>query len=238
MKQRRIPIAYIAFNQWKNNTNNFLQSDDPANPGHKQWERLGLTLAESAAWAAETLAWNALYAKYSDKDQKTLSIIRQCRDMKFNLIEGNRGIVNRIAASPVATEQDATVFNFVLVRKEPTRRTGKITQQIFAGVDRSGSTEYTVQCRYDKDTKRPSLLVGSDGVEVAYKISNTQPADPATVDPNGEGFRQRTYGKARFVFEAGTANKGKFLLIAFRWNFSPNTAFNGPWTEVTVVVIS
>jgi hypothetical protein len=238
MRERRIPGRYLAFHLWLTNTNDFLQSADPANPGHKQWERLGLTPAQAAAWDDNTTAWLALWTSYSNKDLKTLSIIRATRDLKKFITDGSRGIVNRIATSAVATEQDATIFNFVLVRKEPTRRTVKIKEQLFAGVQNTGSAEFEVQCRYAKDTKRPSLLGGSDGVECSFKITTDKISDPTSVDPEGEGFQQKTFGKARFVFQAGTANLDKVLLVAFRWNYSPNTDFNGPWTKVQVMRIS
>jgi hypothetical protein len=179
-----------------------------------------------------------MYAKYSDKAQRTLAIMRQCRDFRISFSAGSRGIVNRIAASPAATQQDATVFNFVLNRKSPTRRKTPITNPVLVGITHSGSTQYDVQCRHDKDTKKPSLLPGADGVECSFSISATEPANTATIDPTGAGFQQRTYNQARFVFKSGTGNKGKFLLIAFRWNFSPNTDFNGPWSDVQVMVIS
>jgi hypothetical protein len=237
MKQPRIPAAYVAFNIWKNNTSNFLWSDDPLNPGHKQYERLGLTLAEATAWQDETTAWNALWAKYTDKDQKTLSVTRAARDMKLLLTRGGRGIVNRIAANPAATEQDATIFNFVLVRKKPEKPKTVIEAAVFAGVTRIGSGDLSIQARFKKDSKRPSLLPIADGVEYSYKVTSTQPGDPATADPEGEGFRQRLVTKAKFVIKTGTANKGRFILIAFRWVNSKYPELAGPWSEIQVMVL-
>jgi hypothetical protein len=234
---RRVPIKISAFHLWLNSTNNYLQSEDPANPGHFQWERLGLTSAEATWWDDQTTAWNELHAKWGDKNLRTLSIVRALRDLRKFITKGSRGIVNRIAVNPVATQYDATVFNFVLVRKEPTRRKTDIKDQLFASVNRNGSAEYEVKCRYDEDAKRAALLPGSDGVECSYMVVDTEPPRSTTINPSAEGFSQRTYIKARFIFKAGTGNKGKFLLIAFRWNFSPNTDFNGPWTQVQVLAI-
>src|SRR3954470_15967835 len=120
MKQTRIPIKYVAFDLWLNSTNNYLQSEDPDNVGHKQWERLGLTAAEAGEWDDNTTAWNAWYAKYTNKAMKTLAVVHQCRTMKSDITKGTRPIVNRIATDPAATDQDAVIFNFVLNRKSPT----------------------------------------------------------------------------------------------------------------------
>jgi hypothetical protein len=235
---RRIPITVAEFVTWLKNTNTFLKSDDPANPGHKQWERLGLTPGEQTTWDNNNTAVQALWGLYSNKDLRTLSVMRQLRDLRKLITKGSRGIVNRIAASLNATEQDATVFNFVLNPKNPTRRKSDIKEQLFAGVERTGSAEYLVMCRFDKASKMPKLLPGSDGVECSFKITSEQPADAATISPEADGFKQRTYSSPRFLFKAGPGNKSKFLLIAFRWNYSPNTDFNGPWTDVIVMVIS
>jgi hypothetical protein len=235
---RRIPILVADFVTWWKNANTFLQSDDPANPGHKQWERLGLSNAEQTWWDDNNTAVQALWDLYSSKDTRTLTVMRQLRDLRRLLTRGGRGIVNRIATSPVATEQDASIFNFVLNRKEPTRRKSDIKEQLFAAVERSGSAEYLVKCRYDISTKLPKLLPGSDGIEVSYMISKDQPAEVGTINPEGDGFKQKTFSAPRFLFKAGAGNKGRFLVIAFRWNYSPNTDFNGPWTDVVVMVIS
>ena len=105
-------------------------------------------------------------------------------------------------------------------------------------MQRLGSGEFDFQFRYSKDTKRPSILPGADEVEYSYKVVKDQPADPATVDPDGEGFRLRSITKPRFVFKSGSGNKGRFLLIAFRWSFSKNAELAGPWSEVQVMVIA
>jgi hypothetical protein len=235
---RRIPITVAEFVTWLRVTNTFLKSDDPDNPGHKQWERLGLSNAESTAWDDNNTAVEALYAKYSDDAQRTLAVMRQLRALRLNITKGTRPIVNRIASSAAATELDATVFNFVLTRKQPTRRTTQFTESVIVGLKRLGSGEFDFQFRYSKDTKLPSLLPGADEVEYSYKVSTTQPADPATVDPDGDGFRIRSISKPRLIFKSGTANKSKFLLIAFRWSYSKNADLAGPWSEVQVMVIA
>ncbi len=233
----RIPLTVAEFVTYLKNTNTFLKSDDPLNPGHKQWERLGLTSAEQTDWDNSNTAAQDLWAKYSNADLRTLSVMRELRTLRLNWTKGARGIVNRIASSAAATQQDATVFNFVLVKKQPTKQTVDITELVIAGIKRIGSGEFGIECRFEKDTKRPSLLPKADGVEYSFKITNTQPADPATVDLEGEGFRLRFVSKAKFVFKSGTANKGKYLIIAFRWVNSKYPELAGPWCEAQIMVI-
>ena len=81
MTNGRIPMSYPKFDTYINVTNNFLQSNDPLNPGHKQYERLGLTLSESDNWKDQAVLWNTdLYLKYKNKDTKTISVIHACMD--------------------------------------------------------------------------------------------------------------------------------------------------------------
>ena len=59
----RIPVTVGEFVNWLKNTNIFLQSADPDNPGHDQWERLGLTNTEQTTWDANNTAVQLLYDK-------------------------------------------------------------------------------------------------------------------------------------------------------------------------------
>jgi hypothetical protein len=109
---------------------------------------------------------------------------------------------------------------------------------LFAAVSRVGSAEYEIGCRADAASKRPSLAEGTDSVIISTKIVAVQPADPATIDPEGDGFIQKVLTKAKFVYKAGTSNKGKYLIVAFRWNYTKAPDLAGPWTEAQVILIS
>jgi hypothetical protein len=239
MANSRVPGDYPKFDLYIKSTNNFLQSVDPDNPPNKQWQRLGLTLAEADDWKARELFWTTnIYLKYGDENQKTKTVVLQCMNFKKAFAEFARPLLNRMAASAAATEQDETIFRFKINRKDPERRTTPITEELFAGISRKGSTEYLVNCRAEEDSKRASLPAGVDSVIISSKVVTIQPADPATVDPEGEGFRQKSLSKARFLYKAGSGNKGKYLVIAFRWNYSKNPDLAGAWSEVQTILIS
>src|SRR5690242_17691802 len=113
MKQRRIPIGYVAFNAYIGRTATFLWSDDPANPGHKQYERLGLTLAEATEWKNRNTDWAAIWALYENPLGRSWTIARTAKAAKKAFALFGHPVVNRIATNPNATASDADIFNFV-----------------------------------------------------------------------------------------------------------------------------
>lgn len=225
----RIPTVIAEFNAYIGNTHTYLQAGTPAN-----YLRLGLTLADATAWSDATEEWAELYTNYINPLTSTSIIVEKIR----NAMHDFRAIANPmlavIAANPVATDDDAGVFNLVLNRNHhaPTHPTTPITATVMTEAKPIGGGDLLVTCRDMTDDSRASKNPQADSVQVAYKIDGTAP------EGANDGTTKEIYTKARFLMHLGSENAGKKIYLYFRWYNTKHVNLAGPWSTLQTVHLS
>lgn len=233
MSNTRIPRGIALFNAYINTTDNFLQAPIEEGSSTLNWQRLGLTAADATGWHGQQIEWNKLYAKYSNKDTRTKTVNDLVKAFKTNFQDFGGRILDKIAASDGATEQDQNVFNLVLSgnRKKPTHHTTPITDGIVISIVSLGSGMIKADFRTDTDTKRASLAPGADSVQVATKLGDPAPENPY------EDTDISIVTRASSKVNMGTKAIGKRLYVFARWYNTRQPDLAGQWSTMFSILI-
>ncbi len=236
MGNSRVPETIPEFNEYINNTDDYLLAGGP--PTNR--ERLGLSVANGTDWSAKRVFWrDTLYPKYIDPLQSTSAVKEQVRNYMKDFSTFARPLLNIMAADPDATSDDEAVFNFVIEPAAPTRSTTPITDSVvYETVSLNGGlVEFT--CRPAHDSKHPSKHPMADAIQVAHQIQggvgntpgpNPTPETEGLPDPNSSAMVKELFTKSVFIVNFGVMSKGKLALIYLRWYNTKRPDLSGPWT--------
>src|SRR5205085_10753699 len=130
MSNSRVPTAIPEFNTYITNTNTYLHAGGPPT----NLTRLGLSDDNGKDWDDYQKAWAELYLKYSNALTSTSIIKENVKHAMHDFKAFAQPLLNIIAASPEATDDDAAVFNLVLDKnhKNPSRPTTPISDTVMA----------------------------------------------------------------------------------------------------------
>lgn len=251
----RIPPNIPGFNTYVNNTDTYLVAGAPVTNG----ERLGLTPQNLTDWNAQRVNWrDTLYPKYSDPLQSTSAVKAQVHNFMEDFRTFAQPLLNVMAASPNATEDDEAVFNFTIGHAAPVHHTTPIADGVVFEAKPIGGGDLHFSCRTAHDDHRASKAEEADSVQLAYEITDLRnnnnngggtPTPPGPDRPGEErdnriptpadkGMTKEIFTKSQFTFHAGAENVGKRLVAFMRWYNTKHPELAGPWTAITVVVIA
>jgi hypothetical protein len=243
MGETRIPQTIPEFNDYINNTDDYLLAGTPTNR-----ERLGLSISNGTDWHDKRVFWrDTLYPKYIDPLQSTSAVKTQVRDFMADFRTFGNPLLNIMVADPDANSNDEAVFKFVITPAAPSTPTTPITDPVaYETMSLNGGLVEFV-CRPAHDSKHPSKHPESDSIQLAYLLQeNDGPASPnPNPDPGGEipdpdtaAMQKELFTKAVFIKSFGVLSKGKLLICYLRWYNTKHPNLAGPWTGPFVVGIA
>lgn len=240
-KSGRIPIVADMFNTYINNTESYLRLTGsvptPSTSGGQpvvnasqitNWQRLGMIQTEMDAWTGFKNQWNALFVKYSDKEESRTTAITN----KLHLVQSNfrlfaQPILTMIAGVRTVNDDDAAVFNIVIHRADPTHPVTPIDQMPTFSATPLGGAEIKFSFRPTHDSTRASKLTGATGLELRYSFTDA---------PDGISLVSST--KSIFILNLPENSKGKTLHVSARWIVATDPRRNGPWSSTLSVVVA
>ncbi len=232
MATGRIPTKIQEFNDYIRNTDDYLQEQVSAGPPPVfNWGRLGLTQQNADDWNSARGIWDGLFALYSNPATRTKTITLQVKNARKDFRTFATPLLNIMAASPNATEDDEVTFNFKISRATPTHPTVPITEQCLPTLQTIGGGEIRLSVRSSTDTQRPSIFAGADSFQVAFKIGEPPPQNPK------DGTDREVITRASIVQQTGDENSGKKLYVFVRWYLTSYPDLAGPWSQVVSILI-
>ena len=242
----RIPETIPEFNDYLNNTDDYLQAGTPTT----NRERLGLTLVNGTDWSDKRTFWrDTLYPKYIDPLQSTSAVKQQVRDFMTDFRTFGNPLLNIMVADPDATSNDETVFHFVINPAPPSVSTTPITDPVAYETNSLNGGLVEFVCRPAHDSKHPSKHPDSDSIQLAYQLQGKDDG-PASPDPNPNpdsggdipdpdtAMMKELFTKAVFIKSFGVLSKGKLLICFLRWYNTKHPNLSGPWTGPILVGIA
>ena len=240
MGNARIPEAIVAFNLYIVLTDNRLQAIFSGLIKH--WERLGLILANADEWHNRRLAWEILFAKYSDPMQCTTAIKQQVQHFMDDFREFANPQLNIMAASLNATGDDEIVFNFKINRADASVSNTQIEGNFTFKAEAMGGGDLKFTCRTSHDDHRASKAAGANAIQIAYFVLAGETV-PATPGPGGDipvpaGMMKEIFTKSIFTMHFGVENIGKKVVVYLRWYNTKRPELASTWTPVTLLAIA
>ncbi|HLG33754.1 MAG TPA: hypothetical protein VI757_02655 [Bacteroidia bacterium] len=147
-------------------------------------------------------------------------------------------LLDKIKASDVFSQTDATIWNMDFERDTPTKLSASIAAEVFALIAAGqGTGKFDIRLRSQEDSSRASIATdaGADSVQYAWAVVDK--AEDAITDPNSKLLQRAISTKAHFEFDAGTENQAKWLVIYFRWFNTSYPQYAGGWSEMHLQVI-
>lgn len=246
--EKRINRKDSLFDSYIRNTTTTLQGPLPPDPPPPVpvWQRLLLTPAEFAQWLSFHDQWIVVYPKYTDKAQRTQSIINQKNTIKANFIAFAELLLTRMAGSGALTASERITFNLKERDRSPSARPLIETSPSVLLRAKEGR-RIQVECRVIADSSRPSKHPDCDVVEYRYTVAtptaNPDPSQPTPPAPPSSGTPAAAQqvlgetGKAKFILQLAQNDAGKELTIECRWKISGETQKSGPWSTAAKVMI-
>jgi len=229
MGQTRIPTKQAECNDYIINTIKYLQEVVTPTNG----TRLGLSTTQVSDWESKGQQVVDLYALKNDPSVSTKVIVKKYKTANKAFRKFAQPLLNVISASTSANDTDAKIFRVVLTRKSRTLPQERIKALCYAMIKMLGGTYFECKCRSISDSKRASLALGVDGVQIAYVIG-----DKDTKAPDADALdKRKIFSKAVFTDVLGTANAGKILYIYFRWTYLKHPGLAGPWSDLYIIAI-
>jgi hypothetical protein len=230
MTGTRIPRVINQFDVYITTSDDHLHADDLSNPGTDNFVRLGLTPAEAAEWATRRSDWEPLYDEYGTPGTRTRVLSEQVQLFMQSFRDFANPLLARMAANTASGPLDEAKLNFKRIRQAPTKRTVAITESIYASMKSLGGSEFLLSFRSLADATRASLPEDVDSIIARYKILSSEPVS-LDIEPD-DTWQTKVFYKARNTFRLPAGNKGKYLLIAYQWAYTPNEALSGPLSSV------
>ena len=181
----RISNKAKVFEPYIGTTDDRLTAIEPVS-GNPYWQVYGLSSANATDWHNKRLFFTTpttgLYAKYSSPETSTSLVKTQVRQFIKDFKAFASPLLNIIAASPNATNDDEGIFNLVLNknRKKPTHSHTKIAVDCYTEWKASGGGNMRAASKSASDSTRHSLVEGADGVQYATMILDDTPENIAT----------------------------------------------------------
>lgn len=214
----------------RNSTTALTGPVTPPIPPVPPWQRLLLSAAEYAQWLSFRDQWIVVYAKYTDKAQRTISIKNQKNTLKKEFITFTQILLTRMAGSGALTADERLTFNLKERDRTLTPRLAIDTSPSVLLRAKEGR-RVQVECRVIADSSRPSKHANCDVVEYRYTVAPPE-TTPATAQPViGET------GKARFIIQLEQSDAGKQLTMECRWKNAKENHKSGPWSAAVRVMI-
>ena len=244
MSNSRITDSIPKFNDYINDTDDTLQAISSGTTHN--WERLGLTSTNASDWHDKRVYWrDTLYPKYSSPSQSTKIIKANVQVFMKNFRTFGNPLLDVMAASPNATEDDEITFNFKIGRAAAHHSDTPIEGTVLFEAVQQGGGDFRFSCRTGNDGNHASLADGADTVQLAYKFINggntpptPQPGGDDLPTPEDEGMQRDVFTKAIFIFHAGPTKVGKIMVVFARWYNTKHPHLAGPWSQVKVVIVS
>jgi len=121
MSNSRVPSTIPLFNDYINNTDNRLQSIN-AGTGQKYGLDYGFSAGELADWATRRGTWrDVLYPTYINPATSTTVVKHDVADAMSSFRTFAEPLLNKIASSGIAGNEEEEIFNIDLSRDTPTR---------------------------------------------------------------------------------------------------------------------
>jgi hypothetical protein len=182
---------------------------------------------------------NDVYPLYNNPVTSTSIVKKDTHDFISDFITAVAAakLIAKIVSCGTADNTDATIWNVVLERANPSAHTDKIRSDIFADVATLGRGKFDVHVRAAADASRSSIPREDGADSVQYAMGIMDKPEEAITDPNSPLLIKQISTKAHFELDAGSANQTKWLVIYFRWynNSFPKTA--GDWSVMILVAI-
>ena len=237
----RIPSKDTDFHIFICTTTRYLLLDSPNTiPPQKNWQRLGLTQAETDEWTNWRNQWcganeNAgVWAKYTNPAIRTTVIVTQKDNIKRSFTQFAEVKINKLVASDNFNETDSKEFNAKkrgVSAPNPPSPAPQPTEPPFVNARPLGGGRVEFKCRASHDASKASKEKGMD-VEFAYSIDDHAPDN--IDDCNKRGISTRAIIRKDF----GPENAGKKVYIFFRWYNTSRPERSGPWSNALCAIIA
>jgi len=228
----RIPRKIAEFNSYVINSDNYLQTENPGPPPIENWQRLGLSEPAATGWHNARLEWDALYAIYNNPSTRTKAVTSSLATARETFIGFAQPLLDIMAASPNADDNDETALNFKIGRSTPSHPTTPIVQQCFVTLQGVGGAMVKFKCKTATDAKRASLPHEANSIMIAYKVGEVPPANA------DDGTVKEIITRASDVRSLGIENRGEQVFMYARWYNTHYPQFAGPWSLVTSVYLA
>jgi len=119
---------------------------------------------------------------------------------------------------------------------EPTTHRTQITAAVYFTATPIGGGDLQIRVRGAEDTKRASILRGSNAFQVRWKELAAGENPPNNVSALQEFSLPFT--KAISILKIGTQSIGARIVLSCRWVVSANQSLNGPWSNMQIVVLT
>jgi len=233
--ESRVPKQIPKFNQYINDTDDRLQSNNP-DTGNPYWTDYGFTNAEQTDWHNKRLLWrDTLYKDYSDPLKSTSVAKKKVRDFIPAFSTFAKKLLDKIVLAAVSDEDEESIFRIKLERAQPSHPTEKIDAECFASIRSIKRGNAKISCRSAEDSKRASIFEGADSIQVSYKVVASE--DAPVIDPDDKTMTKELFFEAQLDLDLGAANQGKWVIIYFRWYLSRYPQFAGDWSPMQRMVI-
>lgn len=228
----------------RNSTTALTGPVTPPIPLVPPWQRLLLSAAEYAQWLSFRDQWIVVYAKYTDKAQRTISIKNQKNTLKKEFITFTQILLTRMAGSGALTADERLTFNLKERDRTLTPRLAIDTSPSVLLRAKEGR-RVQVECRVIADSSRPSKHPLCDVVAYRYTVA-ALPAAPVSGTGGGGGTTPTPVvaalttgesGKAKFILQLEQADAGKQLTIECCWKNSKENHKSGPWSAAVNLMI-
>ncbi|HEX7412517.1 MAG TPA: hypothetical protein VF411_00630 [Bacteroidia bacterium] len=245
--RNRITRGIVRFHTYVNLAATWLNALAPVqppagNPPLYNWQRIGWTAAELAAWMAFVTEDARWYPDWSNKKIRTTDMTDKlhANNAACRKLNKNNKLLDRIAASPNAVLMDFEVFNIAhnspVVTGAATQRTGNIEDTVVVSVFYKGGGRIKFQCRPDSTAAKSHIPDGSDHLEIRVKLRKATDAKSTGPDDSTPKWNQLST-KAIVTIDFMPDNVGMLIDLYFRFTDSVHPNRNGPYTSMMTLSI-
>ena len=234
MARMRVPETIPAFNDYISLTDKRLLETNPST-GNPYWQDYGLSSARQTAWHNHSVKWkDEIYANYTDPEKSTS--IAKGKVRKFmNVFRKFAAMpLRKIVASDMAGIDEEKIFNVKIRRAHSTRPETGIDAQCAAIILNINYGKAHIKCREPEHDGRARIAKGADSVQCAYAITDKE---TPIEDMNDPRFKRELFFKSSFTLDLGSANRGKWVVLYFRWYRSRHPLLPGGWGGIMVDLI-
>ena len=220
-----IPSSDADFDEWQQNFVTHVVA------GASSWV---IPAARVTALTTRQTQWATDYAaggKHVDRTDSQQLKKTQTRDLYEKEIRDFVG--EFIRKNSEIDDDERRAMKVTVPDTEPTSRSPIETAPSVTLLPKAGA-RFTVECRVESDSTRPSRHHDADGVELAYIVAakTELPANP------NETTKSKLSGRARVRLELDIEDAGNSLHLFARWVNTTNDSKNGPWSGLVSKVIS